>query len=160
MAKQGEIGRNEVLLYGGVALVLYVVFKGGIRNAATAAGQVLVDAAGGIITGGVDAAGQQVGLPSLADITTNARVARYIIDHPNGGSFEASKWASATAFGAALFMDRYSGTPPSPSSRIYQLFPPYAYTTPAGEMVGPPADDGDVIDNDGWVDVPNYGQPL
>ena len=128
--------QEELLLIAGVGLVLFVLMKGGIRNAAESIGSGIVNAAGGVVTGGVDTIGQGVGLPALSDITTDKYVARYIIDHPNGGTLAASKWASAAAFGAALFLDAWSGHMPPTGSAIYRAFPPTAYEMPASNSSG------------------------
>lgn len=140
--------KNELLIAAGIGLALYVLYKGGIRSAAEAIGSGIVSAAGGVVTGGVDTIGQGVGLPPLADITTDKFVARYIIDHPAGGSLAASRWASAAAFGSALFMDAYTGHVPPESSAIWRAFPPGNYSPPQ-----PPWNSGSETAADfGWPD--------
>lgn len=103
----------------GVGLaVWWVSRRGGVGEAASAIGagavNAAVDAAGGLVSGGVGAIGQTVGLPTPAQTTTDAAVARWIIDQH--GYFEASKWASAPALARAVFMDSGSGTPPPAGS--------------------------------------------
>jgi hypothetical protein len=115
----------EIALVVGAAVVAFIAYKG-IKGAAAAAGGAIVDAATGVVVGGTDAIGQGVGLPPLADITTDAGVARWIIDNPAGGQFEASKWSSASAYLQAQWMDEGSGTPPPPMSKIAQTFPGYS----------------------------------
>lgn len=108
----------------GVAVVgLYVWKKGGLVNAAAAAGGAVVDAAGAAASGAVGAIGATVGLPTPAETTTDPAVARWIIDHPNGGQLEASKWAGAPAYFRAQFMATGSGTPPPEGSGLLALFP-------------------------------------
>jgi hypothetical protein len=110
-------------LIGLVGVGLYVWHKGGIGKAAAAAGAAAVDAAGDFTVGAVGEIGAAVGLPTPAETTTDPAVARWIIDHPNGGQFEASKWAGAPAYLRAQFLDAGSGTPPPEGSGLYALFP-------------------------------------
>lgn len=103
---------------GGVAVAaaigLYVWRKGGVAAAASSVGAGVVNAAGGAVSGAVGAAGAAVGLPTPAQTTTDAAVARWLID--NAGHFEASKWAGAPAYIKALMMEPGSGTPPQPGT--------------------------------------------
>lgn len=124
--KTSSISQAELLMLAGLGVAAFVAVKG-IRGAAAAAGGAIVDAASGAVVGVTDAAGQAVGLPALSDITTDPGVARWILDHPKGGQFAASKWASAGAYFDAQFLDEGSGTvPPDPLSKIYKLFPPFS----------------------------------
>ena len=125
--KLADISPGNVAVIAGLVAVAGVAFfvwrKGGLANAAQAVGAGAVDAAGAVATGAVGAAGAAVGLPTPAQTTTDAGVARWIIDHPAGGRFAASKWAGAPAFLQALFMDAGSGTPPPEGSELAKLFP-------------------------------------
>lgn len=107
-----------VVAIAGVALVgavgLWIWKKGGVANAAAAVGAGVVTAAGGAASGAVGAIGSAVGLPTPDETTTDAAVARWIID--NVGTWEASQWAGAPAFVKALLMPAGSGTPPSANS--------------------------------------------
>jgi hypothetical protein len=104
-------------------LGLWVWKKGGIAPAAQAVGGAAVDAVGGVASGVVGGVSEAVGLPTPAQTTTAAEVARWVIDHPAGGYFAASKWAGAVAFGQALLMDAGSGKPPAAGSQLAGLFP-------------------------------------
>lgn len=117
-----ELDETEVLLLGGAALLLFIMVKG-LNGAANAAAQALVNAAGGAITGTVDATGQAIGLPALADITTDANVARWIIDAPNGGTYQASIWSSAAALFNGELLPSGSGYNAPAGSKIATLFP-------------------------------------
>ncbi|MDN3921503.1 hypothetical protein [Roseateles violae] len=105
----------QLLALAGLAgVAAFVWHKGGIAKAAEAVGAGVVNAAGGLVTGGVSAVSESVGLPTPAQTTTDAEVARWIID--NVGTFEASKWAGAPAFLTALTMASGSGKPPAADS--------------------------------------------
>ena len=118
----------EIALIAGAVVLAFVAVKG-LKGAAAAAGSAVVDAATGAVVGVVDATGQTVGLPKLSDITTDAGVARWIIDNPAGGQLSASKWSSAGAYWDAQFMDEGTGTAPPADSKIAQIFPPYSGVT-------------------------------
>lgn len=116
---------NEATLLLGVGVValLYVLAKGGIKGAAASAAAA---AAGAVVDAGVgvvDGTGQAIGLPALSDITTDPAVARWVIDAPNGGYFEASVWSSATALARGWAMDEGTGQAPPRGSKIEALFP-------------------------------------
>lgn len=96
------------------ALGLYVARKGGISAAASSVGAGTVNAVGGAMSGAVGAVGAAVGLPTPAQTTTDAEVARWLIDH--AGHFEASKWAGAPAYLRALVMEPGTGRPPPAGS--------------------------------------------
>lgn len=112
---------RAIAILGGAAAIgaaFYVWKQGGAGKAAEALGAGVVNAAGGLVSGGVGAVSEAVGLPTPAQTTTDAEVARWIID--NVGTFEASKWAGAPAFLTALTMSAGSGKPPpadSPAGR-------------------------------------------
>ena len=93
---------------------LWIWKQGGIANAAASLGAGVVNTAGAVVSGGVGAIGSAVGLPTPADTTTEAEVARWLID--NVGQFEASKWAGAPAYLKAQFMAAGSGKPPAADS--------------------------------------------
>ena len=124
---------DELLIVGGLATLLYIWWKGGVSGAASAAGKALVNVASGMTSGAVDTIGQGVGLPSLADITTDPSVARYLIDNPNGGLFFASEWASAAAFFKATAMPSGSGTPPPAGSKVASLLAPQNGSMPIAQ---------------------------
>lgn len=123
--KAPGITQVELIMLAVMGVGAFVAIKG-IRGVASSAAGALVDAAGGVVTGTVDAAGQNVGLPALRDITDDPAVARWIIDNPAGGEFDASVWSSAYAFARAQFMDEGSGTPPPKGSKIAAKFPGYS----------------------------------
>lgn len=127
--KAFDLNESELLILGGVGLLVYVLMKGGVANAFQSIGSGLVNAAGGAAVGAVDATGQAVGLPALSDITTDPYVARYIMDHPDGGWLSASKWSSAAALAQGTMLPQYSGHIPDETrnAKIYALFPPYAF---------------------------------
>lgn len=125
-----------VVIAGAAAAGLWIWSKGGISNAAAAVGAGAVNAAGSAVSGGVGAIGSAVGLPTPDDTTTDAEVARWLID--NVGQFEASKWAGAPAYIKAQFMDAGSGKPPSPNSPAGREFLPRAGTsTSSTPQTGP-----------------------
>lgn len=106
----------------GLLLVGLMVWKkGGVTGAATAAGGAAVDAAVGLTSGAVGAIGAQVGLPTPSETTTDAAVARWIID--NRGHLAASQWAGLPAYVRALGMDAGSGSPPAPGTAAARALP-------------------------------------
>lgn len=122
--KVASVNPNAVLIGAGLlamgGLVLFVWTRGGIAPAAQAAAGALVDAGSAAVTGAVGAAGAQVGLPLPSDTTTDASVARWMID--NHGHFEASRWASAGAYARGWWMDAGTGTPPPAGSPVAVKF--------------------------------------
>ena len=122
---------DDLVLLGIAGIALYVLAKGGIGNAAAGAGAAVVNAAadaiGGATTGAVGAVGAQVGLPTPDQTTTDPRVSRYIIDHPGGGYFAASKWSSATALAQAMMLPEFGGYEPPHGSSIALAFPSDVY---------------------------------
>lgn len=120
-------------ILGGVAVLgavgLYVWRKGGVAAAASSVGAGAVNAAGGAVSGAVGAVGASVGLPTPQETTTDASVARWLID--NVGHFEASKWAGAPAYVKALFMEPGTGTPPPAGSPAAQQFAPQVRSSSA-----------------------------
>lgn len=155
MAKSNgfELHEDEVIAIAVLGIIGFVIYKGGIANAAAAITGGIVNAAGSVVTGSVDGIGQAVGLPALADITTDPAVARYIIDQNSGGQFVASKYSSAAAYAKAQLMPAGSGVPPAPNTALATLFPP---------LVGPAyipgldSDPGDYMDWDQYSN-PNLG---
>lgn len=124
MSNQSVPMNSATLALGvGVVALLYVLMKGGVRNAAASAAEAAAGAVVDVGVGVVDGTGQAVGLPPLADITTDPAVARWIIDAPNGGYWEASFWSSATALARGWAMAEGTGKPPPRGSRIEELFP-------------------------------------
>lgn len=122
--KAFDLSETELLILGAIGIGVFVMMKGGFANAFQAIGAGAVDAVTGAAVGAVDATGQTIGLPALSDITTDPYVARYVMDHPDGGYLSASKWSSAAALVQAGFLDQYSGHVPPAGSKIYAVFPP------------------------------------
>lgn len=114
-----KFGASGVIALAGLAglgLVGYWVWKkGGITNA-------LGGALDGAVSNVVGSIGSTVGLPTPSETTTEAEVARWIID--NIGHFEASKWASAGAFLKAEMMPAGSGKPPAADTPAGREFLP------------------------------------
>jgi hypothetical protein len=123
MTKWVEDNTATIVLVGGGLLLLWIITRGPAKFAGDVARGV-VAAGGEVATGVVDETGQIIGLPALSDMTTDPYVARYIIDHPNGGQLEASVWSSLSALARAEFLPQYSGHMPDVGSAIYKKFPP------------------------------------
>ena len=102
-----KVGASGVLTLAGIAAVgvlgLWAWKQGGVINAA-----------GAIVRGGVDAASDAIGIPTTQQTSTDAEVARWIID--NVGQFAASKWAGAPAYIRAQLLPAGSGKPPPANS--------------------------------------------
>lgn len=62
-------------------------------------------------------------------VSDDAHIARWIIDHPNGGYFEAGRWCTYTAIMQARQLPEGSGTPPPSGSDLAQRFPPFSGTS-------------------------------
>lgn len=122
--KSAAAMESEIVLLALLGVGAFIAIKG-IKGAATAAAGAVIDAGGAVVGVVGDVAGQSVGLPALKDITTDPAVARWIIDNPAGGGFEASIWSSASALAHGLVMARYSGHPPPAGSKIAETFPAY-----------------------------------
>ncbi|WP_133603552.1 hypothetical protein [Roseateles asaccharophilus] len=106
----------------GAGLLALYVSRQGLGNVAASVGAGAVQAVGGAASGAVGAIGQAVGLPTPAQTSTDAQVARWLID--NFGQLEASKWAGAPAYLRAQFMDAGSGRPPPADSAVGLEFLP------------------------------------
>lgn len=104
-----------------VGVGLYVWKRGGIANAVAGAGSAIVGAADQAVAGGVGAVGAVVGLPTPSQTTTDAAVARWLID--SQGWFTASKWSSAGALISGMAMSPGTGTAPAPGSMLDRQFP-------------------------------------
>lgn len=128
MLRGADITGKDLALYGGLALLAYIVLQGGVGSAAKAAGAAVVDAATGATVGVVGAIGEAVGLPLPEDLTTDPMVARWIIDSPDGGYGLASVWSSAGAFAQSLALPRGSGQPPPEGTKIAMRFRYKPYT--------------------------------
>lgn len=115
---------SEIVLLALLGVGAFIAVKG-IKGAATAAAGAVIDAGGAVVGVVGDVAGQGIGLPALRDITTDPKVARWIIDNPAGGTFEASIWSSASALVKGQLLPRWSGTPPPYGSKIAETFPAY-----------------------------------
>lgn len=119
---------GELVILGLIGLGVWIFAKGGVTNAAAAAGaaavQAVTDAAGGAVTGVVTGISQQVGLPTPAQAGQNddPYIARWIIDQPSGGKFEASKWSTSSAFLNALTIDAGQGVAPPHDSPLWAMF--------------------------------------
>lgn len=127
MARGSEhFDEGELVLFGLVAVGLWIFSRGGIASAAGAAGaaavNAVVDAASGATQGVVNAVGAQVGLPQTAQLTDDPYVARWIIDSDQGGRFAASQWATSSAFINALTIDAGQGVAPPVNSPLWQMF--------------------------------------
>ncbi len=118
-------------------LGLWVWTRGGMANAGQAAGAGLVNAAGGVVVGAVSAVSDGVGIPTPGQTTTDAAVARWIID--NRGYFEASRWAGVPALVAALQMDAGTGRPPAAGSAAAVGLGVTAAAGPSGDVWAAPA---------------------
>lgn len=137
---------------------LWIISKGGLRKAAESLGGGLVAAAGGVVAGGVGAVSAAVGVPGPGQTTTDAAVARWIID--NRGVFEASKWAGVPALVAGAALPAGSGRPPGLDSAAARGLGVVRPTT--GEfarmdrryVVPDSTDDPWRIDPPGWPEVP------
>lgn len=116
-----------LILAAGAALAFYVWRKGGVAHAAASIGAAAVDAVGGAASGAVGAIGASVGIPTPDETTTDARVARWLIDRE--GWFVASLWSGAPALFAAGSLPAGSGTPPPAGSAIAAAFPPRQLST-------------------------------
>lgn len=109
---------TALFVVGVVGAGLYVWKKGSVSAAAAGAGAAVVNAAGAAASGAVGAVSSSVGLPTPDQTTTDAAVARWIIDHPSGGYLAASKWAGVPALMAALSMPAGSGYAPPPGPML------------------------------------------
>lgn len=127
MAKANDfgIGEGELIVLGLVAIGAWIFTRGGLSNAAIAAGEAAVgaisDAATGAVAGTASGIGKVVGLPGVTQTTDDPYIARWIIDQPNGGNFEASKWASSSAFLNALTIPEGQGSPPPAGSPLWRF---------------------------------------
>jgi hypothetical protein len=122
---------GTIVVIGGGLLLLWIITRGPAKFAGDVA-RTAVAAGGEVVKGVVDEGGQAVGLPALENMTTDPYVARYIMDHPNGGQLDASIWASLPAFAQAQFLPQYSGHMPPLGSVIYNKFPPNVVSINAG----------------------------
>jgi hypothetical protein len=126
------VAENELLILGGLGVLAFIMYNGGLGGAAAKIGEqaakALVDAAGGAAAGVIDGVGQGIGLPPLEMNTRDPLVARYILDDPRGGYWEASKYSSAYAFSTALTLPAGWGTPPPPNTPLATIFPPPIFT--------------------------------
>ncbi len=114
---------GTIVVIGGGLLLLWIIMRGPAKFAGDVA-RTAVAAGGEVVKGVVDESGQIIGLPALENMTNDPYVARYIMDHPNGGQLAASVWSSLPALARAEFLPTYSGHMPEPGSTIYQKFPP------------------------------------
>lgn len=132
MASKNTIGWMQdnaatIGLLAGLGLLAWIVLRGPSKFAEDAARGV-VGVARGAATGVVDEVGKIVGAPSVYDVTDDAHVARYMIDHPRGGYVRALSYSTPVALARALMMPKFSGLMPASDTRIYAEFPP----TPSG----------------------------
>ena len=124
----GEAEGTTLLVAGGLALlaVLYVMKKG-VGPVAAQAGAAVVNAAGSAVSGGVGAVSTAVGIPTPDQTTTDASVARWLID--NYGYLEASKWCGAGALFSGAMMAAGTGAPPPAGSAVAMAHPAVADPT-------------------------------
>jgi hypothetical protein len=121
-----KLGGSAVLALVAVgvagAAALWVWKKGGVFGALNAG-----------LTGAVDTASEALGIPTTKQTTTDAGVARWLIDY--FGQYEASKWASAYAYARAQLMSAGTGTPPASDSPVGIEFLPrwFPQSTPWDE---------------------------
>lgn len=155
--KMADLTPSGLLALAGLvaagAVAFYVVKKGGLGAAASAAGAAAVGAAVDLTSGAVGEIGATVGLPRPSETTTDAGVARWIIDHPLGGYLDASMWASAGALASGLAMDSGSGRPPPAGSDLAARFPGQALDNNA-------APGGNEWSLGGWVYDLTHADPL
>jgi hypothetical protein len=116
-----------VAIIGGAAVIgLYVWKRGGVAQAAQGAGEAIggavIDLGGGAVSGVVGGVSSAVGLPTPSDTTTDASVARWIID--NFGYWEASKWCGVPALVKGAAMDAGTGKAPPANSPAGREFLP------------------------------------
>lgn len=130
------------------ALGLWVWKKGGI-----------VPAAGAVVTGGVDTISEVVGLPTTEQTSTDAEVARWIID--NVGQFQASKWSGAPAYLRAQLMPAGSGKPPPADSAVGRELLPIVETNAetARLLARYPVYTAPEAIYGGYQELPGYGGP-
>lgn len=121
-----EIGESELILLGLLGVGIWIFAKGGLANAAAAIGEgavgAITNAASGVTTGVVTGVSKTVGLPTPSETTDDPYIARWIIDQPNGGKFEASKYATSSAFINALTIPEGQGAPPAVGSPLWIRF--------------------------------------
>lgn len=107
-----------VLLVGVLALKL--TSAGGAASVGTAVGSAAVGAVTGVTTGVVSGVSEVVGIPTPLDTTTDAKVARWMID--TQGYWTASLWCGVPAMWNAAQMEPGTGTPPPAGSQLAQKF--------------------------------------
>jgi hypothetical protein len=113
----------NIALIAGVGALIYVLYRG-VGKTAEDVARGAVSVGRGATTGVVDEVGKIVGVPSVYDVTNDPYVARYMIDHPRGGYFQASFYSTPVALARALVLPEFSGRMPPQDSRIYREFPP------------------------------------
>jgi hypothetical protein len=116
---------KDLAIIGGVAAVIYLIWKNGVAGAAqkltSAAGDAIIGAGSGVVS----SIGKGVGLPGYEDITTDPRVARWIVDSPRGGYLQASLYSTPVALASAIGMPVGSGIAPPQGTKIAEMFPQY-----------------------------------
>lgn len=122
----GQAEGTSLLVAGGIALlaVFYVLKRGTgavAADAGKAAAGAVVAAAGGVATGVADAGSGALGIPTTEQTTTDASVARWLID--NYGYLDASEWSGAGALFSAMTMSAGTGTPPPAGSPVAKAHP-------------------------------------
>jgi hypothetical protein len=121
-----SVNATGVLAIAGALVVLYIIVRGP-KAAAKDAAKGAVGLAGAVVTGTVDGVSEAIGIPTTDDTTTDPRVARYIIDHPDGGYWAASAWAGVPALVQGAAMPAWSGSPPPAGTKLARRFPADAY---------------------------------
>lgn len=133
MAAADHIGEVELVALGIGAAVLFVLWKGGIANAAAAVAEAAVNAvanaASGATTGVVNAIGSKVGIPTTDELTDDPYYARWIIDQPKGGLYQASLWSTSSAYLNALTISAGGGDAPARTSSLWARFGDTSFDT-------------------------------
>lgn len=129
LLEEHGIGAGELAVFGAIAAVAYIIYKGNAEDLANAAAKAAVKAATGLVkgavTGAVTGVTDAVGIDPPEAYTHDPYVARYIMDDPDGGYYAASQWATTPALNAAEKLPPGSGYAPPANSKLAQLFPPY-----------------------------------
>jgi len=126
MKLEASTVKAAVIIGGAAAIGLFIWKRGGVAQAAASAGEAIggavIDLGGGAVTGVVGGVSSAVGLPTPSETTTEAAVARWIID--NFGYWEASKWCGVPALVKGAAMDAGTGRAPPSDSAAGRYFLP------------------------------------
>jgi hypothetical protein len=141
------------VILAAAGVLLWLVLSGVKRVADTAidGAKAVTGAAADVAVGVVGAVGAAAGLPTPTQTLSDPLQVRWIID--NVGSFVASKWATADAYIAALWMPPGAGDRYPPDGRILAALG-------VAPSVPVPVTQGSVIDyTTGAGSVPGFGGP-